>query len=61
MTGPPSPNGAPYTASGDTESFSRHPYAPADSPPSYYDVTAGAPNFTELFTVSNSRSKEVSL
>ena len=47
-------NGAPEGAGKDTESFASHPYAVSDPPPEY--STAGGPNFTELFTVSNSRS-----
>ena len=60
MEGPPAQNGVPYGASATTESFSPHAYAPADQPPSYYDAT-GAQNFSELFVVSQTRSKDVSL
>ena len=52
--------GAPMGSSPDTESFPTNNYAPSDQPPSYYAAT-GAPNFTELFTVSNTRSDKVNI
>ena len=57
MAGPPAQqNGVSYSASNtEPESFTHHPYAAQDQPPSYYDAT-GAPNFTELFTVSHTRN-----
>ena len=60
MSGPPTQNGVPLTASPFTESFALHAYAPSSEPPSYYNATNGT-NFNDLFTVSQSRSqKEVS-
>lgn len=44
--------GAPTTADRASESFAPHSYAPTN--PEY--VTAGGPNFTELFTVSNTQA-----
>ena len=48
--------GVPLSAGKDTESFASHPYAPSQ-PETQIN---GAPNFSELFTVSNTRTQPVS-
>ncbi len=54
MSGPPSQNGGvPLTASPHTESFASHPYAPSEADPPPYQA-----NFSDLFTVSQTRSNK---
>jgi len=47
--------GVPLSTSKDTESFGTHPYAPS-APETQMN---GAPNFSELFTVTNTHSQAV--
>lgn len=56
MGSAPTQGGAPVTAGKETESFTPHPYAPSSNLSLEMSTTNGGPNFTELFTVSNTRS-----